>query len=342
MVNWQDPVTLLLCARAFEILTSICFGLYLWEFLVSFPFDWEHFTLRRPFRWTFCIYFLARYLILLGLIAGVRISNVLNPIDCDTWNHLVYASAHGCFVFSSLLLLMRVTAIAGRNMWLSLFLGTFYLGNVGTLVHGISLLFMAVHVPDLSRRSDGGTWLRCSTMLHSSHEHPQAKAVYIPQLFLCGAANTVASRINVFTSFAFDLTCLITMLVLLMRTHGGDLWTFLVAQGIMYFVVTAVSYLIPAIFLVLNLNVTSMAICATRMYRHLSTFDTHNGEAFSLSGPSVRVAAGTWPPPRPTGIVGGVSIDVQITRDIDLESQDRDRKVARTHESSIAKEAGAL
>lgn len=320
MVHWQDPVTLLLCARAFEIFTSICFGLYLWEFLVSFPFDWEHFTLRRPFRWTFCIYFLARYLILLGLIAGVRISNVLNPIDCDTWNHLVYASAHGCFAFSSLLLLMRVTAIAGRNMWLSLFLGTFYLGNVGTLVHGVTV----------------------------------AKAVYIPQLFLCGAANTVASRINVFTSFAFDLTCLITMLVLLMRTHGGDLWTFLVNQGIMYFIVTAVSYLIPAILLVLNLNdamneipqvaaVTSMAICATRMYRHLSTFDTHNGEAFSLSGPSVRVAAGTWPPPRPTGIVGGVSIDVQITRDIDLESQDRDRKVARTHESSIAKEAiGAL
>ncbi|KZV80296.1 hypothetical protein EXIGLDRAFT_781163 [Exidia glandulosa HHB12029] len=191
-----------------------------WEFLVSFWFDKEFFTGKRPFRWTFIVYFLARYLILLGLIAGVRITNAFQPINCVVWNYLVYSCAHACFACASLLLLLRVFAIGQWNRWITIPLGAFYLANVGTLVHTVAM----------------------------------TESEYKAELFLCGASNTVASRINVFTSFVFDLTCLITMLTLLMRERGLGIWKFLVQQGVVYFMVATALYLFSSIFLILNLN----------------------------------------------------------------------------------------
>ncbi|EJD50404.1 hypothetical protein AURDEDRAFT_160306 [Auricularia subglabra TFB-10046 SS5] len=266
MVNWTDPVTIYLCARAFTLVVCCAFGIYIWEVLISLNFDIEHFTGKRPIRWTFVAYLLTRYLLLLGLIAGIRVTNVLAPIDCVIWNRLVYACAHGCFAFASLLLLLRVIAIAEKNMIIIGFLGTFYAVNLGLLVHGV-------------------------TVAHS---------IYVPELFLCGATNTVASRVNVWASFGFDLACLFIMLYLLLRQPGGGFWRFLVNQGFVYFLVATGSYLLPSVFLIFNLNdamnelpqtvsLTTMVICATRMYRQLSVFDEDEANRYIISGEETQI-----------------------------------------------------
>ncbi|KZV97139.1 hypothetical protein EXIGLDRAFT_764734 [Exidia glandulosa HHB12029] len=212
--SWKDPETVFLCARAFEFIVAFAFGVYIWEFLITLPFDFQFFLRKRPFRWTFVAYALTRYLMLLALIAAIRMSNVLTPVNCTD----------------------RLCA--------------FYLANLGTLIHGATL----------------------------------SRAIFVPELWLCGATNTVASRVNVWMSFGFDLACLAIMLTVLLRAPGGGLWRLLVNQGTVYFIVATLSYLLPAIFLALDLNdamneipqtisLVTMVICASRMYRTLSTFD---------------------------------------------------------------------
>lgn len=292
MVNWSDPTVLYLCARAFTLVVCCAFGVYIWEVLISLNFDIEHFTGKRPIRWTFIAYLLTRYLLLLGLIAGIRVTNVLSPIDCVIWNRLVYSCAHGCFAFASLLLLLRVIAISENNKYIIGFLGLFYAINLGLLVHGVTL----------------------------------AHSIYVPTLFLCGATNTVASRVNVWTSFGFDLACLFIMLYMLLRQPGGGFWRFLVNQGFVYFLVATASYLLPSIFLIFNLNdamnelpqtvsLTTMVICATRMYRQLSVFDEDEANRYIISGEETQIGT------RRTGrrgdrfSVGRASISIQFKRD---------------------------
>ncbi|KZV85085.1 hypothetical protein EXIGLDRAFT_265553 [Exidia glandulosa HHB12029] len=260
--SWKDPETVFLCARAFEFIVAFAFGVYIWEFLITLPFDFQFFLRKRPFRWTFVAYALTRYLMLLALIAAIRMSNVLTPVNCTTWNRIVYTCAHACFALASLLLFLRVVAISDRNIYIILFLGAFYLANLGTLIHGATL----------------------------------SRAIFVPELWLCGATNTVASRVNVWMSFGFDLACLAIMLTVLLRAPGGGLWRLLVNQGTIYFIVATLSYLLPAIFLALDLNdamneipqtisLVTMVICASRMYRTLSTFDpTSDTRTFVGSG----------------------------------------------------------
>ncbi|KAH7107028.1 hypothetical protein BKA62DRAFT_685786 [Auriculariales sp. MPI-PUGE-AT-0066] len=283
MVDWKSPDTVLLCERVFELCAT---GSKPWEFLVSLPFDWQLVTGKRSFRLTFAAYILARYFLLAALVCGVRIVNAYEEINCRAWNRAIYAFAHLCFAFSSLLLLLRVCDATG----------VFYVANVGCLIHGT---------------------------------HP-ADAIYVAELYMCAARNTAASRINVFVSLAFDLTCLLVMLVCLMRNRGGYLWKYLISQGIVYFIVTAASYLVPAIALILDLNgfaVTVMAVTATRMHRHLSDFvsDDSQDVSFRLGttrGSTTRNSAPSGP--RRSKQIINVTVAVEDDRDrpADLHADD--------------------
>lgn len=131
-------------------------------------------------------------------------------------------------------------------------IGAFYLANVGTLIHGMWQVYWnscSADGGDLCTGRTGVVVVRQKSNFTETPSHliSQAKAIYVPELFLCGASNTVASRINVTTSFAFDLTCLITMLLILMRSRGSGFWKFLVQQGIVYFMVATASYLLPTV-----------------------------------------------------------------------------------------------
>ncbi|KAH7108511.1 hypothetical protein BKA62DRAFT_24336 [Auriculariales sp. MPI-PUGE-AT-0066] len=259
MVDWREPNTLLLSGRAFELIVCIAFGVYLWEFLSSLPFDWAHFSGKIKFRLPLIPYMIARYVLLLALIAGLRVINVFEPIDCQAWNHIVYATAHLCIAMASLLLVLRVVAITERNRYVMAFLGTFYLANCGMLLHGVIV----------------------------------AQSIYFPPLYACAALNTVASRANMWVALSFDTSCTGILMYSLLRTPGGGFWKFLVQQGVIYFLITTGCYLICVIFLMLDLNdalnelpqtiaLTSMVICATRMYRDLAQYD-HNSTQYYLN-----------------------------------------------------------
>ncbi|KAH7107029.1 hypothetical protein BKA62DRAFT_685793 [Auriculariales sp. MPI-PUGE-AT-0066] len=262
MLDWRDPDVVLMCERVFSYSVTAVWGLYIWEFLVSIPFDLRG---SRKFRWTFLPYLGSRYSILAALTIAVRMFWVFGEsVNCHQLELTLYAFAHLAVIFSSLLILLRVAAVANNlPKYIIIALSVFYVCNVGGLIYGIT----------------------------------QADATYVPELHMCSARHTVSSRYNMSISFVFDMACLGVMLVALLRMRGGNLWKYLISQGLIYMVVIAGAYLPGVIFLFLDLNdamnelpqgfaVTVLALTATRMYRELSNY-------VSSDTPSTTLASGT-------------------------------------------------
>ncbi|EJD34568.1 hypothetical protein AURDEDRAFT_176401 [Auricularia subglabra TFB-10046 SS5] len=250
--DWNDPTTLYMSGRAFILVVHTCFGIYLCEFLATLGFDISFVRGKRPLNVAAVFYLLARYATLAALVIGIRICNALTPdINCVTWNYVLHACAYGCVAFTSALLYIRVVALSGRNTFVKVFLGLFYIAYWVFVVLGIYM----------------------------------SEAVYVPQLFLCAATNLRAHTLNTLVQFAFDFTCLCLMMFYLARgdRRGGSLWMFLVQQGVVYFACITAGYLFASVFLLLNLNdavsqapnvfaLLINAVCATRMQRGLAEF----------------------------------------------------------------------
>jgi len=253
---------MLLSTRAYVLICHLTFGLYLFEFITTLPFDWAFWTGKQKWRWSYVPYFGARYGALLAWILLLRITNVLAPIDCQPWLFAFLASSHVSMGFSSVLLLLRVVAVSGRHKVATPVLAVLCLGNWAGLIHGV-------------------TMGRGETMLQSDQ-------------YLCVFLNANMHLINVAVSFGFDLTCLLVMFLFLVRGHsGGSLWRTLVTQGINYFLTVTTGYLLATVFLKINLNdginstvqillLGAMTMGATRMYRSL----------FALSSPGAPTASG--------------------------------------------------
>jgi hypothetical protein len=63
---------------------------YRWEFVTTLDFEWEVFTGRRPWKWSFAVYLTARILALASVILNFIGFNLTTEFDC---NVSVYFSA---------------------------------------------------------------------------------------------------------------------------------------------------------------------------------------------------------------------------------------------------------
>ncbi|KAH9954610.1 hypothetical protein BGW80DRAFT_1258661 [Lactifluus volemus] len=60
-------------------------GLYIWEYLTTFGFEWNIYTRKRPWRWSYIPYIATRLLCLTSLILGIVGVNLKRPFNCDAW-----------------------------------------------------------------------------------------------------------------------------------------------------------------------------------------------------------------------------------------------------------------
>ncbi|EJD35989.1 hypothetical protein AURDEDRAFT_174909 [Auricularia subglabra TFB-10046 SS5] len=238
MTNWNDPT--LDRSIAHVVLWDVTFfsGLYVWEFVVTFEFDWECFTRKRPFRWTQVPYFGARYGPLWALINATYAMNVLSPsTHCTTIWRLIYVrcfvlvystlyrlvykvGAHVSVISASLLLIVRVVAISEHNRIVAAALGSLWLGEVGTAFLNLALV----------------------------------KGRYAPELLACAVGNTIMTRPTILIAFGIHFACLVLTIWLLLRRRGAGLWRLLLSRGFIYFAVTLVAYIPTTVLLLLNFN----------------------------------------------------------------------------------------
>ncbi|KAH7097263.1 hypothetical protein BKA62DRAFT_716784 [Auriculariales sp. MPI-PUGE-AT-0066] len=294
-MQWRSDLVRFLSGRTFGAYILMAHAMRACTFHHQPGFDWDVARGRRKFNIATLFYLLPRYSSLMVSIVALRITNVFSAnVDCQVRRSHGYMLLH-CFSYGTVgltsgLLYARVCALSARNIFVIIGIGLAYLGYWVLVVYAI---------------------YHCS------------KGVYVQQLLACSAEDLHTHRITTIYMFGFDLLCLSAVLVCLLRMHrGGSLWSYLLKQGILYFICICVAYLCSVVFHILDLNdavseapntvaVFVTTVCATRMQRGLiEYFDSPvRGYQLTLGGHSVTNPFDRSKANHPTRSVGPVQVD---------------------------------
>jgi len=109
-------------------------GLYIWEYLTTFGFEWNIYMGRRPWRWSYIPYIATRLLCLSSLIVVIVGVNLKRPFNCDAWLRGIVITAWPAASGASFLLLLRAVAIWSLDRRVVIFATVAWLcGFSGTL-----------------------------------------------------------------------------------------------------------------------------------------------------------------------------------------------------------------
>ncbi|KDQ51830.1 hypothetical protein JAAARDRAFT_494059 [Jaapia argillacea MUCL 33604] len=229
MVDWQNSNELSRDVNIFEKTWAICFGVYVWDYLHTFWFEWWIVTRRVPFRWPYVPYFVGRYS-LLWLFVTLCTLQVFLPLHCDAPYRILLANfiiSTGC---ASLNLAIRTVTIWEYKrivVWPVVVL---------SLGHWSALLVACIEF--LQVDFDGGE--------NSCFEVQVNNTVFV-SLYIC--------------TVIFDFIVLIAGIVGLVRRRSvskhddpRDLRRTLYNQGIVYFILTFMANIACVVLAGLNFN----------------------------------------------------------------------------------------
>ncbi|TFK35707.1 hypothetical protein BDQ12DRAFT_687825 [Crucibulum laeve] len=252
MVDWKDPTIIALQFFGVVKVSHFLAGVFAWEILSTFPFEFQVYTGRRPFRWPFLLYIGSRFFTSASLITMVVGFDLIGEIHCEGWAKAVFGLTYVAFSLNSVLLGLRTMAFWNFQLVISSIIILTILANIAFLIRGV----FDIH------------------------------AIWDPTFQSCIPSNILSSQINIIVSMATDIIMLLLMLAGLYRQKfPGALWKMLHRQGIIWIVVATIGQ-IPAVLLqginfndAMNLIFLTPAfiiltICTTSMYRDLNVFVT--------------------------------------------------------------------
>ncbi|KDQ58622.1 hypothetical protein JAAARDRAFT_128548 [Jaapia argillacea MUCL 33604] len=273
MVDWQSPEEIARDGVVFANFMHLLLGLYLWEFCISLPFDWDYIRGKRVFRWPMTFYFANRYLLLFVLVGIVVSLNVTAPINCQALYTFNQFCGNATIGLASINLSIRTMFLWLRKWYIVGPLVVIIIGHWSILMHGVLL-----------------------------------KAAYFPGQ---GCVVTEASGPIIAAAFvyamAFDFIVLILTGIRLTfparrRSMGQEatLTRLIFTDGLIYFLIAFLANLITTArnlffhdhtFVLLDLNpimsvITNVpaamasTIVATRVVRRLKNFSSQSSEVF--------------------------------------------------------------
>ncbi|CCM02831.1 uncharacterized protein FIBRA_04943 [Fibroporia radiculosa] len=249
MVDWSSPAEIAYDSTVYTRLMFVLFGVYIWEIVVTFGFEWSLITGKRRFTWPLSasaysnapthadhlfapvFYFLCRYCLLgalVGLIVSLTVTTVVNCQSLYTFNSWAGNMAIVC---ASTCLMLRTIAIWERKLKVVIPLCIFSLAHWVVLWRGAFTL----------------------TAVYSTQE----------QACVLTSNNHVYLNVEFLITMAFDFVTLVfTLVALIPKKSRSDLWTLLFRDGLVYFIVAFCFNALPAILNILNLNVMMNVIAA--------------------------------------------------------------------------------
>jgi len=203
---------------------DLCLGIYLWELIVTFEFDWSIITGRRKFIWTMALWFLCRYSLLVVLVSLAAVPYLNAKDDCSAFYIIVQACVELVIVTSTSLLMLRTIAIWGRRP-------AVYIPLLFLLLGQVVICLLDV----------------CTLVTY-----------WDPVIGGCIMTHSVSST----TPLVYVYTIVLNAIVLALTTAGllthlrtrSKIVTMLFTDGLVYFIVATLSSLVPTIFIFLNLN----------------------------------------------------------------------------------------
>jgi len=262
-------------------------GVYIWEFVSTLGFEWEVFTGRRPWKWSFVVYLLARSLTMISVILNLVGSSVTSKYHCNAWWRCVLATSWFSEAIASFLLALRGVAIWGRD----------------SVITSVTLFIWSASIA-------GAFW--STTKSH---------AVWVPEDNACVISSTDSFRWSLLVNIIVDLTLLCIMFAgVLRKKNATHLWRMLYFQSI-FWILTASSTEVPSVVLgFMNVNdawnlmfqephMVLMVIMSTRLYRDLFQYITNDHDVYG------RRRAKVWPHPNvEVAIHKTIEVDVDLLR----------------------------
>ncbi|KAH9003405.1 hypothetical protein EDB86DRAFT_2355375 [Lactarius hatsudake] len=246
-------------------------GLYMWEFFTTLGFEWEVYTGRRQWRWSFLVYVSARLLALTCVVAGLIGFNLTTEFNCNLWLRCVLVSAWFAACSASLLLVLRGIAIWGRQTW------TVAITGIAWLSGFVSALFAITRVAFLQFLHVSPVLISCTI---------QGQALWSPDFRTCNVLQTDSYKWSIMVNFIEDFILLVIMIWgVLRKRNATHLWNLLYLQGL-FWVLTACLTELPSVALSFqNINepwnlmfqyphLTVMVITSSRAYRDLFQYIT--------------------------------------------------------------------
>ncbi|KAI0043858.1 hypothetical protein FA95DRAFT_336458 [Auriscalpium vulgare] len=253
MPNWHDPELLLKDHLAVIKLDHALGGLYLWEFVSTFDYEWSIITGKRSYSWTIYVYLVCRLSALAAWCVMFIGLDYSKRINCGAWESSFDGFAYLGLASASFIILLRNYAIWERNRYiLAVSIGV-WLVSIGLNIRGIIM--------------SQSLWESVTSSCIEAH-----------------VQRSLANAIGILVS---DIVLLVIMIVGLLRSRSASkdgLWRLLFSQGIIWLTLAGLVEVPPVVFMVLNLNdawnlmfqpleFIVLVIGATRMYRSLTDFD---------------------------------------------------------------------
>jgi hypothetical protein len=260
MPDWNSPDEIAKDGLAFSRFMHALLGLYIWEWVVSLPFDWQYLHGKKTFRWPLAFYFLNRYCLLFALIGIAIALNVTEEVDCQalyTFNQVFGNAAIG---LASVNLSLRTMAVWSRKWYIVWPLVVVILGHFSLLLHGILLK---------------AAWIPGAGCVITQTDNKLLAATFIYGM-----------------TFDFGILLLTAFKLLYPKTGRSRLVNLIFNDGLIFFVIAFVVNLIATIFMLLNLNpvmsiianvpaAIASTIVAGRIVRRLSEFTAGGAERFA-------------------------------------------------------------
>ncbi|KAI0266058.1 hypothetical protein BC834DRAFT_875279 [Gloeopeniophorella convolvens] len=261
-------------------------GLFMWEYVITLDFEWEVYTGRRPWRWSFIVYLVARGLALSSIIVTLVGFNLTRQFNCEAWIRAVLFTSWFAAASASFLLVLRGVAIWGRDNRIMIATGCAFAANLVGSVYAVT--------------KGSAAW---SLPLHS-----------------CAISGTSGYKWSITINFVQDFILLTIMFFgVLHKKNATHLWNLLYFQGL-FWILSAILTELPSVALSFkNINdpwnlmfqvphMTFMVITSSRAYRDLFQYITSDQDSY----PSRRRRRRA-PRMRSGGAGGAAARDVQVT-----------------------------
>jgi len=260
-------------------------GFYSWEIIVTFWFDWSVITRRRAWKWPMVFYFVCKYSTFWANAGIVIAESVTKEVNCESLYVFTQTSGNFAVGCASTLLMLRMIAIWARNpyvMWPLVFINV---GQWAILMHS-------------------------AITVHAVWEPAAAQCVITaaPQIYL--------QLLYIYTMI-FDFLVLLLSTIGLLRvggrsgSGGSGLWSLLIKDGLVFFIVAFGSNLVEVILLLLNFNpvmnvmasLPAASITATVACRLFVRLSTYSGPVIELRTSAHRLTRPNGTGTRKVGVV---------------------------------------
>ncbi|KAF9535170.1 hypothetical protein CPB83DRAFT_872986 [Crepidotus variabilis] len=270
--------------RDYEVvkkMAHVIFGVYLWEWLSSLPFEWDFVTGRKKIRWPLIFYLINRYSLLVFLVLQLTMFDAPSdrPFNCGKIYQIGYLFGQVALVTASINLTVRTIAI-WSNIYVTAGLGLIVLANC-VLVSVEIYYSTAMWIPGIGCVPNApyqvDMWLRAS-FIYSVAFNLLVLALNLYKLSV-GMGSFGPTQPQLYIN-PLKGTSRIAQLIF--------------TQGLIYFFIAFLTDLVSIVFLTLKLNIAMStiavsptlvisSIAACRSVRTLANFHHNNQPTYVLS-----------------------------------------------------------